>query len=313
MLCQKGGKLELNEEDYIRELATDEGVEIEDLIGPAPSQPVPPTEQTSSRTPPPPVWSPLSTGCEESSIGQPIDLYAHQADIVQSSAVAQARSMYPAMQVGSASNAFMENLLSAASLSAGSQTLSNVPSLDVAGGAMSPTITQYMPVSLGQFASLQNFQTDQYSMMLSQQQQFRHQQAHCWNSQIAPNASSLATPSNVAVQSSPHHSVITKPQTQQKETVKKKSSRSSKHPGRTGDQRMNKAMQAKLNNADISLIDALLSGGFVFPDLGKNDKKIKTADVKDLEGVSIYQRRNQLLRRLRLAKDKEKKSMLAGN
>jgi len=297
-----GGKLELNEEDYMRGLAADESAELEDLIDTAPSKPLTLTGQTS-----PSVWSPLSAGGEESSgrQEQSIDMYAHQADILAQQSFAVAEAMYPAMQAVSASNVF--NLMGSAS-----PTISNIPTLAAPGGALPQTISQCLPLSLGQLASLQSIQRDQYSMTQQQhfqQQQFQHQLAPSWNHQIALNASSLATPSNVAVQSSPLHSVITKPQAQQKKTVKKKLSRSAKHPGRTGDQRMNKAVQAKLNDSDISLIDALLSGGFVFPDLDKEDKTTKTADVKDLEGISIYQRRNQLLRRLRLVKEKEKKSM----
>ena len=244
-------------------------------------------------------------------------MYAHRANIVaqQPYAAAEAGSMYPAMQAGSAHNVFMDNLMTAANLSAASPTMSSIPTLAAPGGALPPTISQCPPSSLGQLASLQNIQGDQLHgyMTLSQQQQFQHQ-APSWNSQNALNAHPLAMPRNVAVhsagvQSSPCHSVNAEPQAQQRKIAKKKSSRSSKHPGRTGDQRMNKAMQAKLNDPNISLIDALISGGFVFPDLDKGDKTTKTADVKDLEGISIYQRRNQLLRRLRLAKEKEKKSV----
>jgi len=66
---------------------------------------------------------------------------------------------------------------------------------------------------------------------------------------------------------------------------------------------MNLAVQTKLNDSNVSLVDALLAGGFVFPDLGKPG--IKQGTVKDTDNVTVYQRRNQLLRRMRLAKEKE--------
>ena len=73
--------------------------------------------------------------------------------------------------------------------------------------------------------------------------------------------------------------------------------------GRTGDPRMNNAVEAKLNNTDMSLVAALVAGGFVFPGLEQCDK---LNSLVDEDGIGLYQRRNQLLRRLRKSKAKEK-------
>lgn len=87
-----------------------------------------------------------------------------------------------------------------------------------------------------------------------------------------------------------------KPQASKKEAKGKSS-----HPGRVGDPRMNLAVQAKMADPDLSLVAALIAGGFVFgPEL--NAPGVKVSTVKDVDGVTVYQRRNQLLRRMRLAK-----------
>merc|ERR1712087_603168 len=78
------------------------------------------------------------------------------------------------------------------------------------------------------------------------------------------------------------------------------------HPGRVGDPRMNRAVQAKLDNPELSLLDSLVQGGFNFPELFSKTET-KTSDIKDTDGVTVYQRRNQLLRRLRAAKQRAKK------
>lgn len=66
---------------------------------------------------------------------------------------------------------------------------------------------------------------------------------------------------------------------------------------------MKQAIQAKMDDPDLSLVDALKAGGYVFPKLDEPDAKI--ASVEDTDGITVYQRRNQLLRRLRLLKAKE--------
>ncbi len=71
--------------------------------------------------------------------------------------------------------------------------------------------------------------------------------------------------------------------------------------GRRGDPRMNRAVKARLENPNLSLLEALILGGFQFPDGtdadGKSDRNICDAD-----NVLLCQRKNQLSRRLRLAK-----------
>ena len=83
-------------------------------------------------------------------------------------------------------------------------------------------------------------------------------------------------------------------------TAKKKASTATKQsvqPGRPGDPRMNAAVQAKLEDPDLPLLEALAAGGFVFEDINKPG--VKSSEVRDKDGVTVYQRRNQLLRRLR--------------
>ena len=67
---------------------------------------------------------------------------------------------------------------------------------------------------------------------------------------------------------------------------KQKSSKESKatRPGRLGDPRMNRAVQAKLDNPDIPLISALVRGGFVFP--GLEESKGQLSLVKDIDNVT---------------------------
>ena len=67
--------------------------------------------------------------------------------------------------------------------------------------------------------------------------------------------------------------------------------------GRKGDPRMHRAVSARLANPDISLLQALRDGGFDFPAEGGHD-----TTLLDAEGVTLGQRKNQLSRRLRLAR-----------
>ena len=62
-----------------------------------------------------------------------------------------------------------------------------------------------------------------------------------------------------------------------------------------GDPRMHKAVAARMENPNLSLYDALLMGGF---DYFANDDK----SILDSKNVTLGQRKNQLSRRLRLAK-----------
>uniref|UniRef100_A0A7S2ID38 Uncharacterized protein n=1 Tax=Helicotheca tamesis TaxID=374047 RepID=A0A7S2ID38_9STRA len=76
-------------------------------------------------------------------------------------------------------------------------------------------------------------------------------------------------------------------------------------PGPRGDERMNRALIAREANPELPLLDALLDGGFIFPGLGieKNDKLVRDAD-----GVTLYQRKNQLMRRQREARKRNSKT-----
>jgi len=78
-------------------------------------------------------------------------------------------------------------------------------------------------------------------------------------------------------------------------TVKDKKGR--KKAGRGGDERMNLAFQLKKQNPDMSLLDALLAGGFIFPNL--HVPGVKMSEVKDTDDILLSQRKNQLNRRLR--------------
>ena len=62
---------------------------------------------------------------------------------------------------------------------------------------------------------------------------------------------------------------------------------------------MARAAQAKKNDPDLPLLDALIAGGFVF------HKHSLTGETIDLDGISLKQRRNHLCRRLRLDKQYE--------
>merc|ERR1712086_636875 len=77
--------------------------------------------------------------------------------------------------------------------------------------------------------------------------------------------------------------------------------------GASGDPRMNRAVQAKLDNPNLSLVTALMKGGFVFNDMA-NSPEVSLSDVRDTDNITVYQRRNQLLRRLRKIKEKASKT-----
>ena len=63
---------------------------------------------------------------------------------------------------------------------------------------------------------------------------------------------------------------------------------------------MNKAVEARLQNPDLPYLDALIAGGFVFPKLHAPGKK--PSEARDTEDVTLAQRKNQLMRRLRAVK-----------
>jgi hypothetical protein len=65
--------------------------------------------------------------------------------------------------------------------------------------------------------------------------------------------------------------------------------------GRKGDPRMHRAVAARLSNPKISLFEALQVGGFEYP----NDED---SNAVDSENITLGQRKNQLSRRVRLAR-----------
>jgi hypothetical protein len=71
--------------------------------------------------------------------------------------------------------------------------------------------------------------------------------------------------------------------------------------GRHGDNRMHRAVAARLLKPDLSLLQALIEGGFVFPDITDSECR-SDRNIYDSDGVLLCQRKNQLSRRLRLAK-----------
>eukprot|EP00566_Odontella_aurita_P019875 CAMPEP_0113563384 /NCGR_PEP_ID=MMETSP0015_2-20120614/21045_1 /TAXON_ID=2838 /ORGANISM="Odontella" /LENGTH=299 /DNA_ID=CAMNT_0000465371 /DNA_START=78 /DNA_END=977 /DNA_ORIENTATION=- /assembly_acc=CAM_ASM_000160 len=85
--------------------------------------------------------------------------------------------------------------------------------------------------------------------------------------------------------------------------IKLKSPKSKRRSeGRKGDPRMHCSVALRLSNPRMPLVDALIGGGFVFPTLG--EPKLTDRTTRDMDGVLLYQRKNQLNRRLRLAKQK---------
>ena len=76
--------------------------------------------------------------------------------------------------------------------------------------------------------------------------------------------------------------------------------------GKEVDPRMARAAQAKKNDSDLPLLDALVAGGFIF------HKHSITGETIDLDGISLKQRRNHLCRRLRLDKQYEEKEKQQG-
>ena len=73
----------------------------------------------------------------------------------------------------------------------------------------------------------------------------------------------------------------------------KESKGKTKYKGRKPDPRMARAAKAKMDDPSLSLLDALVVGGFVF-----NGKKV------DQDGISLRQRTNNLCRRIRLEKER---------
>ena len=79
-----------------------------------------------------------------------------------------------------------------------------------------------------------------------------------------------------------------------------------RYSGAAGDPRMNLAVQVKLENPDLPTLAALTKGGYVFDDFA-NAPGLNRDQIKDTDNITLYQRRNQLMRRLRTARMKFKR------
>jgi len=78
--------------------------------------------------------------------------------------------------------------------------------------------------------------------------------------------------------------------------------------GRHGDPRMHRAVAARLLNPEMNLLESLLEGGFTFPNGAPSDAENvdkSDRDIHDSDGILLSQRKNQLSRRLRLAKKRQ--------
>lgn len=73
--------------------------------------------------------------------------------------------------------------------------------------------------------------------------------------------------------------------------------------GQKGDPRMNQTLIACLRNPDLPHLDALLENGFDFSPLSRLELEVASKrDIKDVDGVTLKQRLDNLSRRLRNAK-----------
>ena len=73
--------------------------------------------------------------------------------------------------------------------------------------------------------------------------------------------------------------------------------------GKNIDPRMQRAVDAKIDDPSLPLYDALLIGGFVFRD----DPSVKNG-MLDIDGTTLSQRKNNLCRRVRVEKEKRAKA-----
>ncbi|GFH61722.1 predicted protein [Chaetoceros tenuissimus] len=87
--------------------------------------------------------------------------------------------------------------------------------------------------------------------------------------------------------------------------------------GRRGDPRMHKSVEARLADPSISLLGALLKGGFKFPGYSNDETTLNSQEstskdgvsereIYDEDGIQMSQRKNQLGRRLRSLRVKKK-------
>ena len=77
-----------------------------------------------------------------------------------------------------------------------------------------------------------------------------------------------------------------------------------KKVGRRADPRMNRAVRIKLRNPEITPFAALLQGGYDYPTPVKGSS---AHEIFDTDNVSLHQRKNQLCRRVRQLREKQKR------
>ena len=82
-----------------------------------------------------------------------------------------------------------------------------------------------------------------------------------------------------------------------------------KKDGFLGDPRMRRALAAKILNPNLSLRQALQANGFVFPSITSSTTTPCSTTVYDTDNISLAQRKNQLLRRIRAFKASKNKSV----
>lgn len=92
---------------------------------------------------------------------------------------------------------------------------------------------------------------------------------------------------------------------------KKNPTASNTNLGRRGDARMHRAVAARLDDPSLSLLEALIAGGFSFPQ-GTERSGVSDRNVYDSDNVLLCQRKNQLSRRLRLAKKSQQNGATIG-
>ena len=71
---------------------------------------------------------------------------------------------------------------------------------------------------------------------------------------------------------------------------------------------MDKAVQAKLDNPNISNEEALCLGGYVY----SVKKGVSQKDLVDMEGISLTQRKNSLRKRMKRIELKKQKGVASG-
>ena len=118
--------------------------------------------------------------------------------------------------------------------------------------------------------------------------------------EVKPKAAKITSPSPPPPQPSskskrkvPSPKPRASPTTSHYGEKKKEAKKKSNIKGRRPDPRMARAVEARMGDPSLTLLDALVIGGYVF-----NDKKI------DQDGTTLRQRTNNLCRRIRIEKEK---------